>query len=352
MTTARKGPLRRLLFAVLVAAGALLLCAAAWLAYTQLARWQREKLSAEQLDGGVGRWVHAADADLYIREWGRANQATLLLTHGTGAWSGSWFALPDALAARGWHVVAVDLPPFGLSRSASDHGASDYSRQAQARRLIALIDAVPKPVTLVGHSFGAGPALEAALQADGRLRQLVLIDPALGLGSAGEAPQCEPASASLKILHWAPMRGALVAATASYPGLTRTMLKQFVYRKDVITPQLAAAYQIPFARAGFSQGLGDWALQFANANCESAASLDPARISAWSTAGPPVALIWGERDSITPLRQSDALRRWMPRATLTVLPGVGHIPHIEDPAALADALLAALVQSAPTAASP
>ncbi len=310
----------------------------AWLTYTDIARTRREIMSPEALAQGRGRWVQVADADIYLQEWGDPKQPTLLLTHGTGAWSGTWFALPDALRAAGWHVVAIDLPPFGLSRTA-DGARTDYSRTAQARRILGVVDTFAEPVTLVGHSFGAGPALEAAMHAGARVRQLVLVDPALGLGTDGSPPRCVPGDSTSPLLRPRSVRTALVAATATWPGLTGTMLKQFVHRKEVVTDSLVVPYQVPFARPGFSAGLGDWAITFANASCEGVDSLDPNKLRFWAASGPPVSLIWGEQDSITPIAQARALQSWMPSATLATIPDVGHIPHIESPSAFAAALI-------------
>jgi pimeloyl-ACP methyl ester carboxylesterase len=323
-----------LLAAVSLCAG----MAGAWFTYTDIARTRREIMSPQALSHGRGRWVQAADADMYLQEWGDPKQPTLLLTHGTGAWSGTWFALPDALAAAGWHVVAIDLPPFGLSLTA-EGTRIDYSRAAQARRILGVIDTLDGPVTLVGHSFGAGPALEAAMQPGSRLRQLVLVDPALGLGIDGSPPLCRPDGAPSAWLRPRGVRTALVAATATWPGLTATMLKQFVHRKDVVTDALVQPYQVPFARHGFSASLGDWAIAFANTSCEAADSLAPQKLRAWAANGPPVTLIWGEQDSITPIAQARALQSWMPSATLATLPDVGHIPHIENPSAFAAVLI-------------
>ena len=323
-----------LLAAVSLSAGV----AGAWFTYTDIARTRREIMSPQALAHGRGRWVQAADADMYLQEWGDPKQPTLLLTHGTGAWSGTWFALPDALAAAGWHVVAIDLPPFGLSLTA-EGTRIDYSRAAQARRILGVIDTLDAPVTLVGHSFGAGPALEAAMHAGTRLRQLVLVDPALGLGADGSPPQCMPDDAPSMWLRPRGVRTALVTATATWPGLTGTMLKQFVHRKDVVTDALVQPYQVPFARQGFSASLGDWAIAFANTSCEGVDSLAPQKLRAWAANGPPVALIWGEQDSITPIAQAKALQSWMPSATLATLPDVGHIPHIESPSAFAAVLI-------------
>ena len=310
----------------------------AWLTYTDIARTRREIMSPQGLADGRGRWVRAADADIHVREWGDPKRPTLLLTHGTGAWSGTWFALPDALAAAGWHVVAIDLPPFGLSQT-PDAARTDYSRAAQARRILGVVDTFGAPVTLVGHSFGAGPALEAAMHGGARIRQLVLVDPALGLGADGSPPHCAPDHSTNALLRSRGVRTALVAATATWPGLTATMLKQFVHRKEVVTDSLVVPYQAPFARKGFSASLGDWAITFADTSCEGVDSLDPQKLRAWAASGPAVSLVWGEQDSITPIAQAKALQAWMPSASLATIPDVGHIPHIESPSEFAAVLV-------------
>lgn len=323
---------------LLLLLGAVLAAILGWTACAQVARAMRETKTVEQIVAGKGRWVRAGDAQLYLQEWGDPQRPTVLLLHGTGAWSGTWFELPRTLGEAGWHVVAVDLPPFGLSKAAGQDAGLDYSRSAQARRVLSLVDSLGGSVTLVGHSFGSGPALEAAMLAGGRVRKLVLVDPALGLGPLGEAPACDVDAGPNFLLANRGVRTAVVAATATWPGLTGTLLKKFVHRTEVVTDQLTPYYQVPFQRQGFSAALGDWALAFAGASCESAASLSPSMIRAWASGGPPVRLIWGEQDTITPLAQARSLQAWIPQATLTVLPGVGHIPHIERPQAFADAL--------------
>lgn len=338
---------RHVVAAALLLVAVLALALSAWIAWTQHARAQRETQSAEQLAGAAGRWVDVGDARLHLQEWGRPTDPALLLTHGTGAWSGTWFGLPDALAAAGWRVVAVDLPPFGLSTTPDDGRTVDYSRAAQARRLLALARTLGPDLTLVGHSFGAGPALEAAVAAAADssgvvLRRLVLVDPALGLGPGGEPPQCEAGAGPGALLASRSLRTTLVGATATWPGLTGPLLRQFVHRRDAVTDALLPAYRLPFARTAFSQRLGDWAAAFAQASCEPAESLRPERLTAWAARGLPVALVWGEEDRITPLAQGHALQRWMPGATLAVLPDVGHIPHIESPEAFATALIGVL----------
>ena len=320
-----------------LASGSLILVAvvalsiSAWGVYARHANERRETKTPEQLDAGTGRWINAADARVHIREWGPDAGPTLLLIHGTGGWSGAWFALPSALSDAGWHVVAMDLPPFGLSTTLSTAPDVRYTREAQARRILAVIDSLGVPVTLVAHSFGSGPSLEAAMHSEGRLRQLVLIDPALGLGPNGEPPVCEPPGLASSLLANRSVRAAIVASTVTWSGFTAPLLRSFVFKKDAVTKELVAAYQIPFERIGFTPLLGDYVASFVRGNCEHADSLDMSKVSDWARKGPPIALVWGREDTITPVAQATALQRLMPGATLTVMPGVGHIPQVESP---------------------
>jgi pimeloyl-ACP methyl ester carboxylesterase len=181
-----------------------------------------------------------------------------------------------------------------------------------------------------------------------RLRRLVLVAPALRLGPAGEAPSCQPVPDWVGLLLGRrDVRSVLIAGTASYPAFSEDLLGRFVHRKEAVTPERVAAYQLPMRRFSYSADIGDWAYAFAGAGCEPSASLDPAKITAWAQKGPPVVLIWGTADSITPIVQARSLLRWMPEARLTELPDVGHIPHIEDPGKLAAALLEAIGPAPP-----
>lgn len=321
--------LRRALGITVCAVAAVAIAAVGWTVYANQAGAAKEVRTPGDIAAGRGHWTDGRDSTIYWQAWGPEDGPLVLLTHGTGAWSGTWFELPQRLASAGWRVVAVDLPPFGLSSPRFPLGF-DYSRIAQARRIQAVLLEIGRPAVLVGHSFGAGPALEAAITAGSLVRGLVLIDPALALGNSGEAPRCE-GKGSAGLLTNRPLITALVRATATTEAFTGTLLKQFVHRKEVVTEQLLSAYRIPFRKQGFSAQLGDWAAQFAHGACEDAQSLRPDRLQDWSSKGVQVGFIWGAEDSITPLSQGRALQRWLHGSTLTVLPGLGHIPHIEAP---------------------
>ena len=283
-----------------------------------------EDRSPRQAAPTQGRWLPAHDVELYVQEFGDPAAPPLVLTHGTGAWSGTWDQNVQAMAAAGYRVIAVDLPPFGFSTRPA---ARDYSRSAQARRIIGLIDALKLgPVTLLGHSYGGGPAAEAAMLQPDRVRHLILVDAAIGLMEYPAPANSGGVAASVFGIR--PLRTALIATVGTQPLFSEFWLRQFVARKEVVTPSRTAIYRQPFVVDGFSASLGDWAAQFAG---ESGKSLSETP-EGFRKLPVPLTLVWGQEDTITPLPQAQTLQRLVAGSRLLVLPGVGHIPQIEDPA--------------------
>ena len=84
--------------------------------------------------------------------------------------------------------------------------------------------------------------------------------------------------------------------------------------------------------------IADWLLYFAGSDV----SAQSADLAAYTRLKIPVAMLWGEKDSVTPVEQAHDLQQRLPQATLTVLSGVGHIPQIEGPDAFNAALLEAI----------
>lgn len=285
---------------------------------------------AAQAAPAGGRFANAGGVTVYSQAHGDLHAGTpVLLVHGTAAWSGTWFNLVPALVQAGHPVIAVDLPPFGYSDKAT---TLDFTRPAQAERLRATLDAWGvRRVIVVGHSFGGGPALEFALRAPERVERLVLVDAALGL----QASPPDPSSLACRMLATPALRNPLISATAANPLWSGTLLRSFVARKAAVTPERLQAYRAPASLRGASAALAAWSNHFA---CESehGASTDPTRLR---TLQPPLFLLWGREDTITPLAQAEFLATLVPATRLRVIDGVGHIPHIEAPDAFPPALL-------------
>jgi pimeloyl-ACP methyl ester carboxylesterase len=164
-----------------------------------------------------------------------------------------------------------------------------------------------------------------------RTRALVLVDAALGLTVApSEAPW---------VIRPQWIREILVSLTITNPVATEPLLKSMIAKKDRALPEFVAILQWPLRQRDSTSDIADWLYYFLGADTN-AASADR---TAYAKLEIPVAILWGDKDTITPLEQALDLRTLLPQQTsLTLLPGLGHIPQIEDPALFNDALLKTL----------
>ena len=286
----------------------------------------RETATRSDLAPSTGHLVPTHSGSLFIQEKGPADGIPVVLFHGTAAWSELWRRTIDALAAAGFRVIALDLPPFGFSDR-----PGNYTRQDQAARVNDVLIALhAAPAIIVGHSFGAGAATELAMRDPERARALVLVDAALGLTAAPSAPPARLAP------QW--IREVLVSLTVTNPMATRTLLASLIAKKERALPEYVDILQRPLTQQGSTAAIADWLYYFTGSdrNAESADRGNYARLKL------PVAMLWGDQDEVTPLAQARDLLTLLPQASLTLLPALGHIPQIEDPDAFNGALLKAL----------
>jgi pimeloyl-ACP methyl ester carboxylesterase len=273
-------------------------------------RVARERRAAEEAAPPTGRFVQAGDAKVFLQEKGAGEPVVLL--HGTGAWSELWRETIDALAAAGFRVLAPDLPPFGFSERLA--GPDAYAPAKQGARVLAVFDGLP-PATLVCHSVGCRPAVEAVLARPEAFRRLVMVDPALGLDPA------PPGIGARAFFAVRPLRDAVLSVWGTNPLSVRPLFSSFVHDRACVTPARVAVLRRPLAVRGTTRAQGDW-LQHLVLDT----GFDPGRVGGLAL---PVLLVWGREDTITPLAQGEALRDEIPGATLTVIEGAGHIPYLE-----------------------
>jgi pimeloyl-ACP methyl ester carboxylesterase len=280
-----------------------------------------------------GRIVETALGPIYVEELGPEGGTPLLLVHGSVGWSRMWRPTSEALAAEGYRAIAFDMPPMGWSFR--DAGG-DYSRQTQARRVLALVEALGIRPVLIAHSFGAGAAAEAAMQEPEAFAGLIVVSGAIALGRDGSG-QTPPWP-----LGYPFMRELAISATVTNPTAMGPMLRLFLHRKEAATPEVLDMLNRPNRRAGTTAALAAW-LPSLLVSPAGAASTRP---EGWQALSLPVAFIWGDRDTATPLADGQALAD-LTGAPLSVLPEVGHIPQIEAPAEFQAVLIAALAALTP-----
>ncbi len=101
---------------------------------------------------------------------------TILLVHGLGSYLKFWRYQLDELAARGYRVVAIDLPGYGKSDKPA---AFPYTMESFAVAVREVIDelGLGQPV-IFGHSMGGHIAMTFELMYPGTARALVLVSPA------------------------------------------------------------------------------------------------------------------------------------------------------------------------------
>lgn len=273
--------------------------------------------------------VVARDTRIAYREWGDRNDPPVMLIHGTLAWSQTWQVIAPQIASAGFRVIAPDLPPFGYSQRPSN---ADYGRKAQADRILAFADALElQRFDLVGHSFGGGATVETALRSPDRINGLVLLDVAMAwknLTGGG------PAVSLLSRVR--PIQTALMATTFTNPLMIGPGLRDFIADDSLVTDDRVELYRRPLAVEGTSAAVGDWLQSGLLGNETTSLAADITRYPGFA---PPVLIIWGEEDTVTPLDQATHLQSLFADAQLSVLPNVNHIPHVEAPGQVAQLII-------------
>ncbi|MEW1640547.1 MULTISPECIES: alpha/beta fold hydrolase [unclassified Streptomyces] len=242
----------------------------------------------------------------------------LVLIHGIGDSSATWTDLiPDL--ARTHTVIAPDL----LGHGASDKPRADYSVAAYANGVRDLLTTLGiESATLLGHSLGGGVAMQFAYQFPERTERLVLVS------AGGVGREVNP------VLRLVTLPGAHLALSALrlpgmrlHVGLTVGLLKLLDTDLGRDAPELLTlvdALPDETARNAFIRTLRavvDWRGQVVT-------MLD----RCYLTEGMPTMLLWGDRDSVVPVRHAHGAHAAMPGSRLEIFEGAGHFPFHADPA--------------------
>jgi pimeloyl-ACP methyl ester carboxylesterase len=224
--------------------------------------------------------------------------ADLWLIHGYGSDRLSWLGNSPALMTVA-RVHALDLPGHGDS-PVSD-GEDSLAGLARSVEETVAANSTGK-VHVVGHSLGAGLALLMAEAGPERFRSLTLISPA-GLGRTVDRSFLE-----------------------AYPDLSTAEEATALLQRLVVRPQLINKLTVQRVLSQLDRPGAREALRKVAASLSGMEPVISDAAAAVSTGDLPRLTIWGEKDSINPL---DATRLAAFGGESLVIPGAGHLPHIE-----------------------
>lgn len=204
-----------------------------------------------------------------------------------------------------------------------DPGAVD-SLPAMAARLL---DQAPPRFALAGHSMGARLALEVLRQAPGRVSRIALLDSGYLPRAAGAAGD-EEARKRQALLDVAREQGVEAMARIWVQGMVHPERLQDAALIEAIVSMFACRSADTFA-------------------CQVRALLQrPDASDVLRAMAVPALVLCGQQDSWAPVAQHEAMHALIPAATLAIVPQAGHMAPMEQPAAVAAALLSWLDQGA------
>jgi len=222
----------------------------------------------------------------------------------------AWHNQLGALAAAGHSVYVVDLP--GQGQTVLHDSSFGWDLPAMTEALASFLDAVHLQRTaLVGNSWSGGWALAFAQRYPRRVSRLALLD-----SSGLDVPD---------IWTWRvfqiPVLGELLANFDVTKGSVRSFLDLAMYHQGLVTDEMVnefwapATYRVNRAATVLLERRLDW-------------GQTQARLGSTST---PALILWGGQDRVLASWQAGQFGRALPRASVHVLPGCGHLLELDCP---------------------
>jgi len=248
---------------------------------------------------------------------GGAGEPLVLIHVGANPWHKREPVLPQ-LTAR-YDVLAPTMPGFagGAELSGPVTFETFVDGVAAAMDAAGLAEA-----HLAGNSLGGWIAFELARR--GRARSVLAISPGGGWTPRG-------ARRLRRFFVW--NKRLTTVSRPFVPVVLRSaLLRRVFFRLIVARPERLTRAQAIALATDTMQG-----------DLRRAAAIFESFVSPYPDFGVPTLLTWSELDRFTPLHpDGETWRQAAPHAEWRVLPGVGHLPMFDDPALVADTMLAHL----------
>lgn len=241
----------------------------------------------------------------------------LLLLHGLACDHTTWSPIISRLAEE-FTVIAPDF----LGHGQSDKPRADYSLGGYAngmRDLLTILN-IDK-VTVVGHSFGGGVAMQFAYQFPERTERLVLVS------SGGLGPEVSLAIRAINLPGFHQLIGLLglpVVRNVAQSLLTGLSDSGIPAARDLDeVAVILESWRDPQTRRAIKH--------LVRACIDMRGQIITMRDRAYLTAAMPMALVWGTHDQVLPVEHAAVCAALAPDAAVEIFEDSGHFPHKDDP---------------------
>lgn len=251
-------------------------------------------------------------------ECGIAKAGTLIWLHGFSDEPGTFLRTAQPLIGK-YRIIAPAMPGFGEGWNDPNER---HTFEAYAAWLGEFVDDLGgERFHLMGNSLGGATAIGiAASHRAGRLASLVVVNSG-GLDVAG-----------VRSVNDEMREGHNLFAVRDHDGYNRFLKRIFARPPFIPGPVRAClASKLRASASWYERLVADMIESRQTKIAEGVASnVDLANIQV------PTLVVWGDRDTLFPVAHAEHFARTIPGAKLEILEGVGHCPHLESPARLAD----------------
>lgn len=301
------------------AAGAVLLTVlAAALALPVVRSREQGPLTDSARSQAPGKFITLSHGQVHYRLSGPEQGQPVVLVHGFSVPSYVFDKTSADLAAAGFRVLTFDL----YGRGWSDRPDTVYDRDLFANQVLELLDKLRiAKADILGLSMGGAVTGRFVAQHPERVRSVVLIAPVTN-------------AKDISIVAW-PGVGEWYAKSFFLPSLAENQYGDFAHPENL--PDWGAKFKTQMAYDGFGR-----AILSTVRNVISRSSMpDFERIGKQST---PVMLLWGDHDQTLSYTAHEDVQRAIPQVKFMPLPGMGHLPVVENAAQIHPAIISFLRQ--------
>jgi pimeloyl-ACP methyl ester carboxylesterase len=267
---------------------------------------------------------------VYLHMRGNPEGPVVFLVHGLGDDASAIWKETIKKLERDYFVATLDLPGFGQSSKSNEL----YSPENYVKVLHHLSRTyIGQPFHLVGHSMGGAISLRYAATYPNEIETLTLVDAAGILHRLAYTKYLAPMGLKM-------FSGMDIFDDNDISSLVGLILNK---AEDMMRFDPSRLLQTPILRAKVLRGnpiiISGLALvldDFSNM---------PAKVTA------PTQIIWGEKDEVAPLRTGHVLNALIPKSSLHIIPGAGHVPIRKNPDEFHALLIKGLTQAQPDSSS-